>query len=65
MLKVKFHSALAFHIKLKDFFRHKHVNKHAPFICFPYPIYCIEIWDNASTIPLEPHIKIQIKIFEQ
>ena len=28
---------------------------------FPYLIYCIEIWGNASAIHLEPLIKIQKK----
>ena len=32
---------------------------------FPYLIYCVEIWGNASAIHLDPLKKIQKKVFEQ
>ena len=32
---------------------------------FPYPIYCIKIWSNASAIHLDPLINISNKVFKQ
>ena len=40
-------------------FRHEHFNTNS--FIFPFLIYCIEIWGNASSIHLERLIKIQKK----
>ena len=61
MLKVKFQSPLAFYTKFKDFLDMNTLIQMYHSFVFPYLIYCIEIWGNASAIHLEPLIKIQKK----
>ena len=61
MIKVKFQSPLAFYTKFEDFLgMNTSIQMYHSFV-FPYLIYCIEIWGNASAIHLDPPIKIQKK----
>ena len=61
MLKNKISKSIGILYKIRRFLDMNTLIQMYHSFVFPYFIYCIEIWGNASAIHLEPLIKIQKK----
>ena len=57
MSKVKFQRLLAFYTKFEDFLDMNTLIQMYHSFVFPYLIYCVKTWGNASAIHLDPFKK--------